>query len=91
MPHWEYEVNVGDVFHNRDMSFTEKRDEIVKRVKASQWYADYGQDSDSPEYTGLYDVVEGLSESATVVVFDTWWHELYDYADEQRAWVITWP
>ena len=87
MPHWEYLVDVKDIW-GMDVAFEEKRDEIVKRIRESKWFADMGQETEG-DYTGLADVVDGLATSTTVDVFDSWWAELYDYADQDRAWIAT--
>jgi hypothetical protein len=82
MARWDYRLRLGDVFHNEDVSFEQRRDEIAKRIKASRFY-------DADDYT-LVVVVDGLAESDSVVEFDGWWSEFYDWADANRVWVVTW-
>lgn len=78
---WLYTLRIKDVFYNEDMSFEEKRDEIVKRIKASDFW-------DSDDHT-LVNVVSGLAESVDTEKFDGWWNTFYDYADHYRVWVQT--
>jgi hypothetical protein len=39
-PIWAGRLNVGDLFHNDGLTFIEKRDAIVARIKATRWYKD---------------------------------------------------
>lgn len=83
MPYWGDTIDLADIFHNEDMPFEEKRDEIVKRIKDSKWlsYTDW--------YYELLDVVKELEVSPTIEDFDFHWQTVYDYADIDRVWIDT--
>jgi hypothetical protein len=79
---WNEKIELADVFHNDDLSFTERRDIIVARIKRSRWY--HQADIDNGD---LLDIVDALADSDTEDEFDGSWDELYDLADEDRVWV----
>ena len=76
---------LADVFHNDDLTFIEKRDAIVARIKATRWH----KDADPHEFDGLVDIVENLATEESADDFDYWWGELYDLADRDRVWIET--
>lgn len=78
---WEYTLRLGDIFHNEDMSFEQKRDEIVRRIKAAGFW-------DEDDYD-LGEAVELLAEAEDVRDFDVYWDQFYDWADDNRVWVDT--
>lgn len=80
MPHWNYEIDLVDIWGS-DKSFAAKRDAIVERIRKSQWYL--------AEYETLRETVDNLEDSLDVDEFDSYWDELYDYADDHRAWIAT--
>lgn len=82
MAHWEYRIDLGDIFRNDKMPFRSKRNEIVKRLRASRWFRER-------EHQGIGDVVDELSRVTTVAEFDEVWNEVYDVADYDRAWIDT--
>lgn len=82
MPHWEYKLPLKDIFHNEDLTFEKRRDEIVHRIKVSSFYA-----KDQHGYLGT--IVEHLEDAKDWPTFNSWWDEFYDYADEERVWVAT--
>jgi hypothetical protein len=82
MARWIYEVNLRDVFH-ADIPFQAKRDEIVRRLRASKWVRELGDDID------LAWLVEDLADAADADEFDLVWRDLYDAADEHRCWIAT--
>lgn len=84
-PIWAGRLNVGDLFHNDDLTFIEKRDAIVARIKATRWY----KDADPHQWEGLHDVVENLATEESPDDFDYWWDQLYDIADVDRIWIET--
>lgn len=83
-PHWEFNLDVSDVFHNEALSFEQIRDDVVARIRASRWYARYGG-----EGTDLGDVVDELAETDSVDHFDWTWNEIYNHADKDRCWITT--
>lgn len=82
MPHWEYRLDLSDVFHDGDMPFTRKRDVIVGRIKANRWYRECKDD-------GLGELVDQLAKVTTTRAFDRVWNQVYDQADTDRAWIDT--
>ena len=81
MPHWRYTLRLADIFHDDDIPFERKRDEIVRRIKAEKFW--------SPDNFELSDVMEGLEQADDVPEFDEAWADFYDYAERERIWVET--
>ena len=82
-PSWEHVLKLADVFHNDHLTFEQKRDAIVKRIRASAWYKGYDETGDMSE------VVEDLAAAGDTGEFDAAWSELYDIADYDRVWIAT--
>lgn len=40
MSKWLLSIDLGDVFHNGEMTFQERRDSIVARLRESAWFRD---------------------------------------------------
>ncbi|MFD9734393.1 hypothetical protein [Umezawaea sp. NPDC059074] len=78
---WLGTLELGDVFHDENAPFEQRRDEIVKRIKAADWY--------EPEDDGLSCVLDDLAASPDVEAFDHSWEEFYYWADAARIWVET--
>lgn len=78
---WLLTVDLSDVFHNKELSFEFRRDEIVKRVRASVWI--------TGGYASLEDILDNLADAQDAVEFDAWWDELYELADRDRVWIAT--
>jgi hypothetical protein len=81
MSKWEYTVKLGDVWKNPAMTFEERRDEIVRRLKTSHWYQDVLEDG------ALETVVSDLAVAEDSAEWDEAWLELYALADWDRAWI----
>lgn len=81
MPIWNHTLQLADIFHDDDLTLEQKRDEIVRRIKASPFW-----DEDD---TTLTDVVHLLELTDCVEEFDAVWDEFYDWADAARVWVAT--
>lgn len=85
-------VDVSDVFHNDDLTFEQKRDAIVARIKRLPAYkqaeASYA-DPDSDYDKDLYNLVDEMSDVDDVQHFDFVWSAFYDWADYARVWVKT--
>lgn len=80
MTPWLLTIDLKDVFHNEDLPFEQKRDEIVRRIRATGWHGDH---------PWLEEIVDNLAESEDENDFDSWWDELYDVADIDRVWIAT--
>jgi hypothetical protein len=79
---WQHKLQLGDVFHNDALTIAQKRDEIVHRIKVSNFY---DEDHDGE----LVDIIDELSGIETVDEFDWVWDRFYDWADFNRVWVET--
>lgn len=82
-PMWDHKITVADFFHNDAMSFEEKRDAIVHRLRTSAWLK--GRD----EFDNIVEAVDGLANAEDTGEFDGWWDEIYDIADAERVWITT--
>lgn len=84
MTTWRHTLELADVMHEWEedlKSFTEVRDEIVKRIREAPFF-----DADDDE---LAMAVEDLEFAETADDFDWPWNEFYDWADDHRIWVET--
>ena len=84
-PVWGRTISVAHLFHNDRLTFEERRDAIVKRLKASPWYTR----ADKAEFDGVYDTVHELAHAEDQTEFNGWWDELYDLADIDRVHIRT--
>ena len=82
-PSWAHVLKLADVFHNDAMSFQEKRDAIVARIRATTWFKGYDEGDE------LHMYVEELSDTEDTSEFDYVWDEIYDIADADRVWIET--
>jgi hypothetical protein len=82
-PSWAGRVNLADVLRNDDLSFTEKRDAVVRRIRATTWFKAKDEYDDLPQY------VEELSETSDIHEFDQVFDAIYDEADADRIWIAT--
>jgi hypothetical protein len=79
---WDHELRLGDVFHNEEMTFEDRRDAIVARIRKARWY-----DEDD---IALWEAVDGLANAEDTDEFDAWWDAFYDWCDAgKRVWVET--
>ncbi len=78
---WKHRLNLGDVFHDESRTFEQRRDEIVRRIKAARWY-------DENDNT-LWYIVDQLADTEDPDDFDDPWSDFYDWADAERVWVDT--
>lgn len=83
LPVWDRKLRLADVFRNEDMSFEERRDAIVARIRATAWFKGYGEGDDLPQF------VEELAGTQTPDEFDGPWDCIYDQADADRVWIET--
>lgn len=84
LPIWDKRIDVSAVFHDDDLSFTERRDAIVERIRKSGWLAD------RDEFDDLVELVnDHLAYAEDVKEFDELWDALYDHADVDRVWIKT--
>lgn len=83
MNKWKMTIDLRGTFHADDMSFIERRDVIVERMRKSRWYKGYN------EYDYLPELIDELSETPNESDFDMVWDTIYDIANEDRVWIAT--
>lgn len=83
LPIWDRKINLADVFHNEAVTFEQKRDAIVRRIRASAWFKQYDECDNLPQY------VEELADTENGSEFDGPWSCIYDIADYDRVWIAT--
>lgn len=81
LPVWESRVDIRSVWRNRDLPFSEKRDQIVAAIRATRWFK--GEDEDSE----VHEIVADLADAADAEEWDEWWDSFYDWCDWNRVWV----
>lgn len=93
---WIGTLDLADVFHNDDLSFEEKRDKIVCRIRqlpqivAAQRIACHHPEADSySDDRDHLDLVDEIEMAKTTSEFDSLWMDFYDWADVARIWVRT--
>jgi hypothetical protein len=84
-PQWLYQVELGDVWGNRGMSFAQRRDAIAGRLRESPWYAARTQDEDRTDI--LESFVEELGDAPDAAAFNSAWDAICDEADGDRVWI----
>jgi hypothetical protein len=78
---WVDQINLADVFHSRALTFKQRRNIVVERIKASDWYRWNGAD--------FRRTIAKLAKTRTPEAFDVVWNAVYDYADVDRVWIAT--
>lgn len=87
MARWDYTLHLKDIFHNEDMTFEQRRDAIVRRIRLGKFFPDPIQ---SPyEYDDFDEIVCLLQEASTEHIFNYEWDSFYDWCDDNRVWVET--
>lgn len=82
-PPWEHRINLSDVWRDDGLSFEQKRDAVVHRIRASTWFKGYDESDDLPQFT------EELAGTQDIGEFDLVMVEIYDIADADRVWIAT--
>lgn len=75
---WQKRLDLSDVFHNDTLPWPERRDEMVRRVRALDSYD-----------TDLQEIADELSEAVDGDEWDSPWDDFYDWADSNCVWVVT--
>lgn len=78
---WKHTLKLADVFHNEEMTFEKIRDVVAERIRMSRFWDDDDID--------LTDLVDTLQEAQNTAEFDAVWNDFYDWADNNRVWVVT--
>lgn len=83
MANWRNAVDLGDVFHDESLSFQERRNIIVKRLRVFQHL-----DLDPGATDTLEDLLDDLADATNEEEFDWTWNDIYDWADcDHRLWI----
>lgn len=85
--HWAYVLNVEDIFRDEQAAFEESRDEIVRRIRNSDFWEDANQGLLAGEFYALELIVECLEAAGGHYDFNLAWNEFYNFADVCRIWV----
>jgi hypothetical protein len=81
---WRHHIWLGDVFHDDSLSFEERRDAIVARLREDTWIADH----DSPPFKARQ-AIGKMSDAEESDAFDAAWDLMYDWADQNKCWIDT--
>lgn len=81
LPQWAGTVRLRDIWRNKEMTFEERRDAIVRRIRASRWFKKYDEFDELPAF------VEELSDVDTQEWFDYVWSQITLCADYDRIWL----
>lgn len=84
MAEWKYTVEGwGKIFHADEPDTRVKRDQLVELLRASQWYAA----QEDGEESELAQRINDLEHCDVVTEMDKPLWEIYNLADDQRAWL----
>lgn len=84
MAKWNYKLKLKDIFHDETLTFEQRRDEIVKRIRSAPFFH-----ADDPICELSDYILDNLSIAATPNDFDYEWDEFYNWCDANRVWVET--
>jgi hypothetical protein len=73
---WKRTVNLKGVWRNEAMTFEERRDAIIGRIRESGWQSE-----------DLDNAIDELAEAEDADDFNEVWDLIYDLADEERVWI----
>lgn len=79
LPTWAMTIKLGDVFHNPQITYEQRRDAIVARIRESGWADDELVDRE------LWDLEQAIDPDE----FNDAWNTLYDRAGVDRVWIDT--
>lgn len=77
------EIDLRSVFHDTDRSFDERRNEIIRRIRASEWL------TGSPYADVLSNLLDDLACAEDPATFDPTWDEVCDLAEIDHVLVRT--
>jgi hypothetical protein len=83
MARWQEQIDLYEPLNNDALPFTERRDTIVARIRASCWFAN--DDGD------LAILLEDLASTTDEDGFNEVWESIYDLADSDRVWLNAFP
>ncbi len=80
LPVWDRRLNLADVWKNPDLTFEQRRDAVVDRIRSSGW---------ADRNDTVADLLDELGDAASADEFDGPWDLIYDEADVDRVWIAT--
>jgi uncharacterized protein YozE (UPF0346 family) len=80
---WQQTIRLGDVFHDESLTFDQRRDQIVERLRQSRWF------KHRDAFDMLADLIEELAGTENESDFDEVWNSIYDEADADKVWIET--
>jgi hypothetical protein len=80
-PVWHYKIRVRETWRDENLTFAERRDTIVARLRASRWFR---ESSNGFDLSLIADELEAAGNART---FELIWEDLYGHADHDRAWL----
>ena len=80
-PVWAHTIRLGHLFHDDELTFEQKRDGLIRLVKASSWFKSQGAASE------LHEAIEELADTENGDDFDVVMSAVYDMADYDRVWI----
>lgn len=84
MATWNFTLELWDVWTNEALTFEDKRDEIVRRIRTAPFWG-----RDDMEWFALQDIALSIQDAANTGEFDREFRWFYDWADKHRVWVAT--
>lgn len=88
MVHWEYTLNLRDIWEEPGIPFDKMRDAVVQRIVDSDFWKDTLEFDLEANYE-LTSIIEDMSMSRNIREFNLAWSDFYDFADEYRICVAT--
>ena len=82
-PVWQHHIDVSDAFHNTDLEFEQRRDQIVHAFKTSAWVKSLD------DFHLMHTLLDELGDMEDEDSFDIVWNAIYDECDYARTWIKT--
>lgn len=81
---WKHKVDLSDVWADESLTFEQRRDAIVRRLRAGAWTR--------YDLEGTLDcLLDELAEAENEDDFNAVWAWVYDWADaDKRLWIDLW-
>lgn len=89
LPSWKYQLDLAEIFVGvSKLSFAEKRDETVRRIRASSWFRACRLQAKRENYlSAIEELADEMSEVDGTDEFDYVMNAIYDQADYDRCWI----
>lgn len=88
MKKWKAKLDLSGIFYDESMTFIERRDAIVARIRAAGWFKRAVADGSAQYDYEVGGIVDELADTETADDFDIVWDGFYDWADaDHRLWI----